>query len=61
MARRVILDTGVLIAIERGRLDVDTALGLGVQHRGGPGPSRPAGWAERAGDGDGQPGQGEQQ
>jgi tRNA(fMet)-specific endonuclease VapC len=28
MARRVILDTGVLIAIERGRLDVDTVLGL---------------------------------
>lgn len=28
MARRVILDTGVLIAIERGRLDVDAALGL---------------------------------
>lgn len=27
MARRVILDTSVLIAIERGRLDVDTALG----------------------------------
>ncbi len=27
MARRVILDTGVLIAIERGRLDVDTVLG----------------------------------
>jgi tRNA(fMet)-specific endonuclease VapC len=27
MARRVILDTGVLIAIERGRLDVDAALG----------------------------------
>jgi tRNA(fMet)-specific endonuclease VapC len=27
MARRVILDTGVLIAIERGRLNVDTALG----------------------------------
>jgi hypothetical protein len=28
MARRVILDTGVLIAIERGRLDVDTVLAL---------------------------------
>ena len=28
MARRVILDTGVLIAIERGQLDVDAALGL---------------------------------
>jgi tRNA(fMet)-specific endonuclease VapC len=28
MARRVIIDTGVLIAIERGRLDVDTVLGL---------------------------------
>ena len=28
MARRVILDTGVLIAIERGRLDVDTVLGV---------------------------------
>ena len=28
MARRVILDTGVLIAIERGRLDVDTVLGI---------------------------------
>jgi tRNA(fMet)-specific endonuclease VapC len=27
VARRVILDTGVLIAIERGRLDVDVALG----------------------------------
>jgi tRNA(fMet)-specific endonuclease VapC len=27
MARRVILDTGVLIAIERGRLDVDATLG----------------------------------
>jgi tRNA(fMet)-specific endonuclease VapC len=27
MARRVILDTGVLIAIERGRADVDTVLG----------------------------------
>lgn len=27
MARRVILDTGVLIAIERGRLVVDTVLG----------------------------------
>ncbi|HEX5300402.1 MAG TPA: PIN domain-containing protein [Streptosporangiaceae bacterium] len=27
MARRVILDTGTLIAIERGRLDVDTVLG----------------------------------
>jgi tRNA(fMet)-specific endonuclease VapC len=27
MARRVILDTGVLIAIERGRLDVDAVLG----------------------------------
>jgi tRNA(fMet)-specific endonuclease VapC len=27
MARRVILDTGVLIAIERGRVDVDTVLG----------------------------------
>jgi tRNA(fMet)-specific endonuclease VapC len=27
MARRVILDTGVLIAIERGKLDVDAALG----------------------------------
>jgi tRNA(fMet)-specific endonuclease VapC len=28
MARRVILDTGVLIAIERGKLDVDTVLGV---------------------------------
>ncbi|WP_045878163.1 PIN domain-containing protein [Pseudofrankia sp. DC12] len=28
MARRVILDTGVLIAVERGTLDVDTLLGL---------------------------------
>jgi tRNA(fMet)-specific endonuclease VapC len=28
MVRRVILDTGVLIAIERGKLDVDAALGL---------------------------------
>jgi len=28
VARRVILDTGVLIAIERGRLDVDTVLGI---------------------------------
>ena len=28
MARRVILDTCVLIAIERGRLDVDAVLGL---------------------------------
>jgi tRNA(fMet)-specific endonuclease VapC len=28
MARRVILDTGVLIAIERGTLDVDAALGV---------------------------------
>ena len=28
MARRVILDTGVLIAIERGRLDVDAVLGI---------------------------------
>jgi|SRR6185369_5834670 len=27
MARRVILDTGVLIALERGALDVDTLLG----------------------------------
>jgi predicted nucleic acid-binding protein len=27
MARRVILDAGVLIAIERGKLDVDEALG----------------------------------
>jgi tRNA(fMet)-specific endonuclease VapC len=27
MARRVILDTGVLIAMERGKLDVDTVLG----------------------------------
>jgi tRNA(fMet)-specific endonuclease VapC len=27
MARRVILDTGVLIAIERGKLDIDTTLG----------------------------------
>jgi tRNA(fMet)-specific endonuclease VapC len=27
VARRVILDTGVLVAIERGRLDVDTVLG----------------------------------
>jgi tRNA(fMet)-specific endonuclease VapC len=27
VARRVILDTGVLIAIERGRLDVDVVLG----------------------------------
>jgi tRNA(fMet)-specific endonuclease VapC len=28
MARRVILDTGTLIAIERGKLDVDAVLGL---------------------------------
>ena len=28
MARRVILDTAVLIAIERGRLDVDAVLGV---------------------------------
>ncbi len=28
MARRVILDTGVLIAIERGNLDVDAVLGV---------------------------------
>jgi tRNA(fMet)-specific endonuclease VapC len=28
MARRVVLDTGVLIAIERGRLDVDAVLGV---------------------------------
>ncbi len=28
MARRVILDAGVLIAMERGRLDVDTVLGV---------------------------------
>lgn len=28
MARRVILDTGVLIAIERGKLDVDAVLGV---------------------------------
>lgn len=28
MARRVILDTGVLIAIEHGRLDVDAVLGI---------------------------------
>jgi tRNA(fMet)-specific endonuclease VapC len=28
VARRVILDTGVLVAIERGRLDVDTVLGV---------------------------------
>lgn len=28
MARRVILDTGVLIAIERGSLDVDAVLGM---------------------------------
>jgi len=28
MARRVILDTGVLIAFERGKLDVDTVLGV---------------------------------
>src|ERR1700757_4091251 len=28
MARRVILDTGVLIAIERGKLDVDVVLGV---------------------------------
>lgn len=28
MARRVILDTGVLIAIERGQLDVDAVLGM---------------------------------
>jgi tRNA(fMet)-specific endonuclease VapC len=28
VARRVILDTGVLIAIERGRLDVDAVLGI---------------------------------
>ena len=28
MARRVILDTGVLIAIERGKLDVDAVLGI---------------------------------
>lgn len=27
MARRVVLDTGVLIAIERGRLDIDAILG----------------------------------
>ncbi len=27
MARRVILDTGTIIAIERGRLDIDAALG----------------------------------
>jgi tRNA(fMet)-specific endonuclease VapC len=27
MARRVILDTGVIIAFERGKLDVDTVLG----------------------------------
>jgi tRNA(fMet)-specific endonuclease VapC len=27
MARRVILDTGVLIAVERGKLDIDTVLG----------------------------------
>jgi tRNA(fMet)-specific endonuclease VapC len=27
MARRIILDTGVLIAVERGKLDVDTVLG----------------------------------
>jgi tRNA(fMet)-specific endonuclease VapC len=27
VARRIILDTGVLIAIERGKLDVDTVLG----------------------------------
>jgi tRNA(fMet)-specific endonuclease VapC len=27
MARRVILDTGVIIAFERGRLDIDTVLG----------------------------------
>jgi tRNA(fMet)-specific endonuclease VapC len=27
VARRVILDTGVLIAIERGKLDIDTVLG----------------------------------
>jgi tRNA(fMet)-specific endonuclease VapC len=28
MARRIILDTGTIIAIERGKLDVDTVLGL---------------------------------
>jgi tRNA(fMet)-specific endonuclease VapC len=28
VARRVILDTGVLLAIERGRLDVDAVLGI---------------------------------
>ena len=28
MARRIILDTGTLIAIERGKLDVDVVLGL---------------------------------
>ena len=28
MARRVILDTGILIAIERGKLDVDAGLGV---------------------------------
>jgi tRNA(fMet)-specific endonuclease VapC len=28
VARRVILDTGILIAIERGRLDVDAVLGV---------------------------------
>ena len=28
MARRVILDTGTLIAIERGKLDVDAVLGV---------------------------------
>jgi tRNA(fMet)-specific endonuclease VapC len=28
MARRIILDTGTLIAIERGKLDVDAVLGL---------------------------------
>ena len=28
MARRIILDTGTLIAIERGKLDVDEVLGL---------------------------------
>lgn len=28
MARRVIIDTGVLVAIERGTLDVDAVLGL---------------------------------
>ena len=28
MARRVILDTGILIAIERGKLDIDAVLGV---------------------------------